>query len=261
MKIQTRIGLLALATGFAGIQAAAAQTANDAFPSGFYLGASLGGANAKAKTSASTNIKASNTYFTGTDPDQIASAGDGRLKESQFSGGVFGGYNQRFGALFAGLEASLHSLSLDDSRSNTATYLTAPPNRFTLNQSISADWEGTLRLRLGVTQQNWQAYLTGGLAVSRIKASTVFTDNYVGGASGSDSTTKTKTGAVLGGGAEYAFSKNFSLRGEYLYTDFGKVDTDAVVTNPSYNATQRNTVNSSVDLKTHLFSVGLVYRF
>lgn len=261
MNINARLSLVALAINFAAIQTVSAQTANDSFPSGYYLGASLGGVNAKARTSASTDITPSNTYFTGTDPAQISAAGDGRINESQFSGGLFGGYAQQFGSLFAGLEASLHSLSLDDSRSSTVTYLTAPPARFTLNQSISADWEGTLRIRFGTIQQNWLAYLTGGLAVSRVKSTTVFSDNYVSGAHGSDSTTKTVTGAVIGGGAEYAFTKQLSLRGEYLYSDFGKVDTGAVVTNPSNNPALRNTLNASVDLKTHLLSLGLVYRF
>lgn len=247
--------VIALAVGFSSLCAAQTPSAFE----GSYVGGSIGAAKGVASTNGSTFMGA-NTYFTSTDPSQISTASGGKLAETNFSGGIFGGYGKRFDHLYLGLEASLHSLSLDDSRSETVTYLTAPPNRFTIRQSIKSDWEGTLRARFGVAQSNWLAYLTGGVAVTQAKYSTSFSDNFVSGAAGSDSNSKTLYGWAAGLGAEYMVSRTLSIRGEYLYSDFGRVKTSSLVRNPSF-PTLSNRLESSADLTTYILSIGLAYRF
>ena len=245
----------ALAVGFSSLCAAQTTSAFE----GSYIGGSVGAARGAVSTKTSTFMGA-NSFFTLTDPSQVSAAGSGKLSETNLSGGIFGGYGKRFDNLYLGLEASLHSLSLDDSRSQTVNYLTAPASRFTIKQSIKADWEGTLRARLGVVQDKWIAYVTGGLAVTHAKYSTSFSDNFALGTTARDSTAKTLYGWTAGFGAEYMLSRSLSIRGEYLYSDFGRVESSSLTKNPSYPALS-NTLKSSADLTTSILSVGLSYRF
>jgi outer membrane autotransporter protein len=129
-------------------------------------------------------------------------------------------------------------------------------------QTVMADWQGTLRLRLGYTRENWLAYITGGAAVSRVKFETSFTDTYLAplGASSQSSTAKTKVGWALGVGAEHALTKRLAIRGEYLYADFGNIDTQSVVSNQLAPGLSSILTNST-DFRTHTLSIALMYRF
>ncbi len=157
----------------------------------------------------------------------------------------------------------MDGLFIDDERSSSAIYLSAPPTRFTLTQRVKADWMATLRPRLGWAEGRWLVYLTGGLAVARVKIETTYTDNYVpasGGAYSQSSNTDTKFGGTVGAGAEYAIDGHWSVVFQYLYTDFGSVSTSALVTNPG-SPGNSSTLDSDADLRTHTAMVGATYRF
>lgn len=100
----------------------------------------------------------------------------------------------------------------------------------------------------------------GGGAVTQVKTKISFSDSFFLGASGRRTNSETKAGWILGVGGEYAMSKNWSIRGEYLYSDFGNVDAKAVIKNPSFPALS-STLTSSVKFNAQVFSVGIVYRF
>lgn len=228
--------------------------------SGAYVGASLGLANNISDTKASTTIGGATSYFTTPDDVQIAGAGKGSFSQSRLSGGIFGGTQKLYGPVLVGIESSLNSLSFDEARSKTITYTSFPAAQFTLRQAATADWQGTLRLRLGYVQKSWITYVTGGAAVAQVKVKTSFSDNAIIGASGLGANTETKFGWTVGFGGEYAINKSWAIRGEYLYSDFGRVDTNTVVTNPAYPALL-STLSGSVKFKTQVLSIGLVYRF
>lgn len=228
--------------------------------SGVYAGGSIGVTKADSDSKASTPIAASGSYFISPDDVQISGAGSGSLSQSRLSGGIFGGLQRQYGSVLVGIEASAYSLSFDEARSQTVTYISVPSSQFTLRQAVKADWQGALRLRLGYSQANWLAYVTGGAAVTQVKTNVSFSDNFLLGASGQGSNSETKVGWTLGVGGEYAMSKKWAIRGEYLFSDFGSVDTKAVITNPS-QAGFSNTLTSSVELETQMLSIGIVYRF
>lgn len=243
------------------VGAAAAQPVAMADWSGFHVSGLVGATLAQSDTSASSP-SATSTYFTATDFAQLAAAGDGSLSPTMFSGSLKGGYSWQFGHLLVGIETSVDSLFIDDERSASATYLSAPPAGFTLRQQVKADWMATLRPRLGWAQDRWLVYLTGGLAVARVTVETTFTDNFIpatGGASGQSSNTDTKFGATVGAGGEYAIDEHWSVAFQYLYTDFGSVSTTALVTNPG-SAGNSSTLDSSADLRTHSAMIGVTYR-
>jgi outer membrane immunogenic protein len=110
---------------------------------------------------------------------------------------------------------------------------TGAPIATVTSVSKSLDYLGTVRGRVGyLATPEIMIYGTGGLAYggARISSSTVSyaptispsSDlTYAWGSSGSSS--NTQVGWTAGGGAEWMFLPNWSLKGEYLYYDLGKV--------------------------------------
>ncbi len=249
------LGLINVAT------CAQAQTSAARDWSGSYLGGSVGAVESRAATEASTADGFPGSYFTPPDPQQIIEEADGSLSQSSLSGGVFGGFGRQFGNLYLGLEVSANTLGFDETRTSGAVYLSNSAGAFTQELSVKADWQATMRARLGWAQERWLVYLTGGAAVARIELDAAFSDDFLGvGARGRNSTKETKLGWVVGLGGEYALSENWSIRGDYLYADYGKVDTSATVTNPAFPVFA-NTLKSSAQFKTQTLSVGMAYRF
>jgi hemoglobin/transferrin/lactoferrin receptor protein len=98
------------------------------------------------------------------------------------------------------------------------------------------DWSGSLRARLGYSAGRLLLFGTGGLAFLResqtrtqhidsapagaLNASRRFTANSTPFFSETDS--KLRTGWTLGGGAEFALGNNWSVRGDYGYSRFGR---------------------------------------
>lgn len=229
--------------------------------SGVYLGSSVGNAQGQAKSDAATAIDAAVSYFTPPDPEQIAAVADGTVSQSSLSGGIFAGFGKQYGNLYLGVETSVNSLHFDETRTASATYLSNSDGTFTNALSVKADWQASLRGRVGFVYDRWLAYVTGGAAVTQIRLDASFYDDFLGaGASGRDSGKQTKLGWVAGLGGEYALSQRWMIRGEYLYADYGKVETASTVINPAFPLLA-NRLENSADFKTQTLSVGMGYRF
>lgn len=240
---------------------AQAQTSQSHDWSGYYLGGNLGTAHGRAATHASTADDFSGSYFTSPDAEQIAEVTNNTISQNNPALGLSGGYGKQFDRFYLGIEASINSLNFDKTATSSAVYQSNAAASFTQQMSVKSDWQATLRTRLGVIQDRWMAYVTGGLAATQIKLNTTFSDNFLGaGAYGHNSNKETKLGWVAGVGGEYALSDKWTLRAEYLYTDYGTLDTNANVHNPAFS-TLNNALKSSVDFKTQIFSVGLSYHF
>lgn len=253
--------LILIAAAMAGCSVAGTAQAQSAIDwSGFYVGAGVGVVVNHAHTSATAQENGS-TYFTnagtGNDFAQIAESGDGSMTQLRPAGGIQVGYRKQFGHFLVGLEAGANSLALDESRSAGQTYDTAPTAQFVIRQEIEADWQAALLPNLGWAQDNWAVTVSGGPAITEVRAETTFTDNFNAGAFGQDSTRDIKLGWAIGLNGEYALGGNWSLRGGYLYTDFGSTDTSFRVT----NAGDSSVIDGSVDLRTHTILIGLTYRF
>ena len=228
--------------------------------SGFYAGGGLGMTVGDGEAdSSTTNVTASSYFNSASDVTQINALGDGPITQWRPSGGIYGGFSKQFGHMIVGIETSVNSLALDASQTRTVTYISVPTLKATLTQSYDADLQATLRLRLGYARENWLAYVSGDGAVTRLTVDTTFSDNNAGGTSGQDSNSNTKYGWTFGAGGEYLLSERWSVRGEYLYANFGQVDSRALVT-PAF-ANLSNVLTNSIDLDTHTLSIGLTYRF
>ena len=222
--------------------------------SGFYVSGLVGAASNKAQAQTTVGVS---KYLDATDARQMDRAGNNDLLQWQPAGSLIGGYGKQFGNVLVGIEASANSIYINDEHSVSEVYQTVPTAKFILKQSVSADWMATLRPRLGWAEDNWLGYVTGGLALTQLKLDTLFTDNAFSGFSKS-SDSKIVPGWSLGLGGEYALNENWSLRGEYLYTRFGQI-------NSSSETTSTNNSGGSLDhramLETHGVMAGLTYRF
>ncbi len=76
--------------------------------------------------------------------------------------------------------------------------------------------QGSIRGRLGFAVDRALFYATGGAAFGDLR------NTYVNGLTGAtDQYSHTRVGYTVGGGVEYAFTNNLSIRVEYRYTDYG----------------------------------------
>jgi outer membrane immunogenic protein len=137
--------------------------------------------------------------------DRIMSGNTNFGSESGGMIGVTAGYNYQFGQLVAGVEGDADWMFTD----KTAGYVNGI-NKYTTNTMT------TERLRLGYAMDRTLLYITGGYAGIQTKGS--FNDT-VFGFSGSQH--DWRSGGVIGGGVEYAFTNNITAKIEYLYAPMG----------------------------------------
>lgn len=125
---------------------------------------------------------------------------------------------------------------------------------------------GTVRGRVGYAMGNFLPYVTGGLAWSQNEhtlgcdadrvAVTLGCQNKIGGTAFENEVDDTTLGFVVGAGAEYALSESWSVKAEYLYTDFGD-ENDVFIADPNYPLAGDRTFENH----THAVNVGVNYRF
>jgi outer membrane immunogenic protein len=227
---------------------------------GFYVGANAGGAWGHSDTHTST-IFSPTGYFATTSPPAINGVGAQSVHTSGFTGGGQAGYNWQFGATVFGLEADFDYLGLKGSTSGSALYPCCAPTNFTVTSSVKADWLFTFRPRLGFAADHWLLYVTGGLAVSQVKANFNFTDTFATAAE-SAAVSSTKAGWTAGVGAEYALAGPWSVKVEYLHVDLGSVSvnsTNLTAFTPPI-AFPTNIYSHSANLRSDIVRFGFNYR-
>ncbi len=227
---------------------------------GFYIGANLGGAWGMADARTTTLLIPGGYNFVDTDVTQIADAGSQNIDTAGFTGGGQVGYNFQTGHFVFGAEADFNALELDDSRSDTQEYISAPGTSFTIKQSVSTDWLITARARLGFTAGHFLFYGTGGLAVTKINYDESFTDTFAAARENS-SIRETKAGWTVGGGIEYQLNCHWSLKAEYLYADFGRVSATSTNLTAIGGPFPQNAFSHSSDLTAHIARFGVNYKF
>lgn len=165
----------------------------------------------------------------------VASQGTGRVctDDSGFIGGGQVGYNWQINKWVVGLETDFQGATNGNNQASITNVGTVPGSGVSstgrITSSTDLRWLGTLRGRLGiVVDQSLLVYGTGGLAYGKVDGSTTITET-LGysdtpapfGTGGSFS--GTRTGWTAGGGFEYMFAPNWSVKAEYLYYDLGQV--------------------------------------
>jgi outer membrane immunogenic protein len=161
-----------------------------------------------------------------------ASVGTGTTcpDDNGFIGGGQIGYNWQFTNWVAGFETDLQGASNNnnqDSITNTTTFLflgvpITPTGTITSSKDLR--WLGTVRGRLGfLAAPSFLVYGTGGLAYGKVEATTTISEDISFGNPTIGSFSDTRTGWTVGGGVEWMFAPNWSVKAEYLYYDLGQV--------------------------------------
>lgn len=143
---------------------------------------------------------------------------------SLLGGGEFG-VNYQLQSVVLGLESDLTYTNLATAAAPSA--LSTGTESVAYTSGMSGHWLSTFRGRFGTAlDDRLLVYTTAGLAV----AGRNYDNGYeVLSPSGQDYSlgtgTKAAGGIAIGGGLEYALTKNWTLKGEYLYTDVGAAHT------------------------------------
>jgi outer membrane immunogenic protein len=136
-------------------------------------------------------------------------------------GGIQAGYNWQMGMAVIGLEADLQAANLTGGIS--APCPVGPCNvALTATYGQKVPWFGTVRGRLGLAQNGWLAYVTGGYTHARLDTNAFAA---AGPASATFSQHDTRGGWNVGAGIEVMLTGNWTGRIEYLYLDLGKRST------------------------------------
>jgi outer membrane immunogenic protein len=229
---------------------------------GCYAGLNLGGG------ASGTNFYATidpGTHLTGGDPTLVGGSGDGGANANGLLVGGQAGCNLQFKDLVVGLEGDFDSFRSTPQLANYTNTLGDGATPFTISQSLSTNWLGTIRPRIGVAADRNLAYITGGVAFTRVS----YTESYVDSLTGSSTSitapgagiataSKSLVGWVAGGGWEYAFADHWTGRAEYLYASFPSTSAFGVITDAAGGI---NTFHGSTDLVVQIIRAGLNYKF
>jgi outer membrane immunogenic protein len=217
--------------------------------SGFYVGV-----NAGAAFRADNNNGFNNAVFAfgGAAPFIPGFLGttNNNTSNLHFIGGGQAGFNWQINQFVLGVEADGQALG----RSNNNAF-----GGFGNNGGSSVSFLGTARARLGVAFDRFLVYGTGGLAYGNTGwPNTVFGLNGAGAPAlftNFGSSSNIRLGYVAGAGVEYAFTRNFTAKVEYLYTDLGRT------TRTYFDPTTGGGFAFSNRERNHIIRAGLNYKF
>jgi len=219
---------------------------------GFYVGGNVGYGWSQAGSSLEYLFNGVPTPITAGVPDSY------RNHSSGFIGGGQVGYNFQIDRTVLGIEADLSysDIHIDNTVNGTTTVGGFP---FTSTQAQKLKWLATLRGRVGYTPSDaLLLYVTGGLALGHVEDSSRLAFNIVGGTTYFGSSTSTRSGWTIGGGAEYGISTNLSAKLEYLYFDLGRTSVAGIDVLSPGNPFQ---THAQFDHNGHIARLGLNYRF
>jgi outer membrane immunogenic protein len=192
---------------------------------------------------------------------------------SGFLGGVQIGCNLQHDRLVLGLEVDFNRSSLKETTDahydpiGLPSPLAVDLASRTEQVAKSLDWFSTGLARLGFAlHDRFLVYGTGGVALARISSTTsvlfgpdgqlLANLRFVG------SDTRTRRAAVVGGGAEFAVTPNWSLKAEYLFMNFGAFGYETPQSGPVPFFTPAFTwATTGGSTRVHFARVGLNYKF
>lgn len=244
------------------------QASSDDSWTGFYVGGFGGYTNNRSIASLSTT--SGSHIANSTALEALANDGTQKISSNGFNGGGTFGYNYQKGKFFIGGETDFSGHRINKSISETTPFNPAfpasPNNNKTIAQAVKSDWLFTARPRIGVAFNKSVIYATGGIAVTNIKYSGSFSDTIVGLTKESSDFSKTKTGTSVGAGVEFKVASKWSIKAEYLFTQFGRISTTSTnltVGDVGFGGTPvpSQVFTHSTDLKLHSVRFGINHRF
>ncbi len=199
---------------------------------GFYVGGHLGG-------DWGTKEWSNEVDPTGSSPGFL---GSGTV--NGFLGGLQAGYNYQINWVVLGIEGDFSWTDASKTYSCFGGFETC---------SSKAEWFSSLTGRIGGAVDRALFYLKGGVAWVHEKHSDSCPDCSATGGLNVWDASETRTGWTLGGGVEYAFTRNWSAKVEYDYMDFGTKT--VAFTSPFVPE------NVDIQQRVHAVKAGVNYKF
>ena len=246
---------------------------------GFYVGLNAGGTFSNDNNARVLAFPVFNAGVAGAPAVQAAidagTTGLGRFGNG--AGAILGaqaGYNWQFGSPFIlGIEADIQGIVQPSRR--FAFGATVPVAGFAAAQNSAVtvtkrlDYLGTVRGRIGyAVTPSFMLYATGGLAYGQVKAQTQAINistgaTAVGAAGAALGVNSGRVGYTIGGGGEWMFAPNFSLKAEYLYYDLRSVTyTTALITAaPAATPFTVDGLRTRIRYDGHVARLGINYHF
>lgn len=193
---------------------------------GFYVGATVGYGWRTLDNTASI-VQTSDFNF------PVSFAADYTINKVRgLIGGIEAGYNWQSGNFLFGIETDFSASNVKGTNEFNSSFpvpdITEAPQRVNLTDNTRLKWLGTTRGRIGYVKDQWLIFATGGVAYGRVELDgnaqlPLPTTDPVHNAPWVWNNSETKVGWAVGVGTEYAVTRNFSLKAEYLYVDLGDV--------------------------------------
>jgi outer membrane immunogenic protein len=173
-------------------------------------------------------------------PTGAAIAGQPAYNQAGVIGGVHAGYNWQMTQFVLGIEGDVEGSTLKGN---------GPYGGRVYSMTTENNIQGSVRGRIGYAWDHVLFYATGGVSFASFK------DTYLNTASTvEDEVSPTRTGWTAGGGIEYMFRPNWSIRLEYRYSDYGHYnDLLAFSSGGTLGLQRHETVNTA--------RVGISYHF
>jgi len=192
-------------------------------------------------------------------------------EEDAFTAGVQSGYNLQCGNVVFGIESDINWVGFDNDNDELGhkrwNYYTEKWERERFNRDRSMDWFGTIRGRLGWTNDRVMVYATGGLAYTELERGhrgigRDWKDGHDWGWSNFDDSDDIQWGWTAGGGVEWLWSPNLSFKAEALWIDFEDDSNDRVIKfEDYYGHTWEDRKRFDFDDSMVVVRVGLNYKF
>lgn len=202
--------------------------------SGVYLGVFGGWAHNRTKA----------TDITGTDFNDNTPGATRSMTDDGFAGGVTAGYNFQNGSWVFGPEIELGWASNEK--------LEFAPDDDDEGLSTKYGFYGAIAGRVGFAADRTLFYAKGGLAMAQIEN---IAGDYDSGDPDTDDAAvgdKLRTGWTIGAGVEHAITDRWSIKGEYLYADFGS---------KTYDTPENTDEPFKFEDTLHTVKIGLNYQF
>jgi outer membrane immunogenic protein len=221
---------------------------------GFYIGGTLGGTTLNAKDGWTIDPAHSADAPGAIAAREALSAQT--LRSTSLYGGPEIGYNKQIGFAVVGIEGdwSWGNASNTSFTPTLAPLFGFPGDGNNLTQAANLNWIATVRGRIGVAWNQVLFYGTGGFAAGDVR---VFdSSHYAAGVTETAEASKILNGWAAGGGIEWAFSGNWTVKGEYLHVDLGDLTTTSTLL-PAFNVSYSHNHHITADIA----RAGINYKF
>lgn len=227
---------------------------------GFYVGGNIGGAWGRFDNAYAPVPVSNPPGFSPENAATIAANGSNILSPASPVIGIQAGYNHRVDWAVIGVEADFGYLGL---RASTGGSFRVPAVGIqTSSSSVDAPWLFTLRPRVGVMFGPTLLYATGGLAVANVKLDE--TNSFEPGrtSAGSDilSVSRTQFGWTAGAGVEHRLAARWSIKGEFLHVDLGRLNATSSSNSPFLGNTTPIFYRHSLSSTAEIARVGFNYK-